>query len=42
MNDYVVAAFVVVWFVLLIYVAALDALRRMGRESSFSRLVERR
>jgi len=43
-NDYVVATFVVVWFVLLIYVAAL-AMRsaRMGREVQLlTRLVERR
>ncbi len=44
MNDYVVAAFVVVWFVFLIYVAAL-AMRsaRTNREVQLlTRLVERR
>ncbi len=43
MNDYVVAAFVVVWFVVLVYVAAL-AMRsaRTNREVQLlTRLVER-
>lgn len=43
MNDYVVAAFSVVWFVLLVYVAFV-ALRtgRIGREVELlTRLVER-
>lgn len=43
MNDYVVATFVVVWFVLLMYVAVI-AFRtsRMSREVELlSRLVER-
>ncbi len=44
MNDYVVAAFAVVWFVLLVYVAVV-ALRtsRISREVELlTRLVERR
>ena len=44
MNDYVVAAFAVVWFVLLMYVAVV-ALRtsRIAREVELlTRLVERR
>lgn len=43
MNDYVVAAFVVVWFVVMVYVAAL-AMRsaRTNREVQLlTRLVER-
>ena len=44
MNDYVVAAFAVVWFVLLVYVAVV-AMRtsRIAREVELlTRLVERR
>lgn len=44
MNDYVVAAFAVVWFVLLVYVAAVGLrTARIAREVELlARLAERR